>query len=421
MSEVAVTGWQPLLDGDEAAQAWRAIDAIAKALAAPLFDGAADASLNTGAAGRALFYAYLNRARPDAEVAARSRTLLDGAIDGIGELSALPALYSGFCGVAWTVDHLLPSGEDDPNSELDELLLELVDGWEGPYDLVSGLCGFGVYALGRAHRPSGRAILARVVEKLEASATPAPDGLRWLTRPEWMSPWARERFPGGYHNLGLAHGAPAIALVLAGAAHVLDGDAADRARAAYAGALQFILTPRLPPESASFLSECDEDRVATRAAWCYGDPGAAAALFAAARALGDATRERDALSLALRAAARADDGGVRDAGLCHGAAGLALIFQQLHHATGDARFADAARRWYRDTLARRSDDARGGFFAWTPGDDGGGRLDDDASLITGLVGVGLALLAAVTPVAPRWSTVMGLALPPDARDDQSRR
>ena len=44
----------------------------------------------------------------------------------------------------------------------------------------------------------------------------------------------------------------------------------------------------------------------TRTAWCYGDPGVAAALLVAARCAGEAPWERHAIRIALRAAARAE-------------------------------------------------------------------------------------------------------------------
>lgn len=407
-----MSDWQPLLAGNDAARAWEAIDAIAAALAEPDSNGA---SLDRGSAGRALFFEYLARARADAGARSRSRELLDHAIDGVEALSADPSLYGGFCGVAWTVQHLLaPDQLDaDPNSELDELLDELVGNWEGQFDLVSGLCGFGVYAWSRARHPLGRAILARVADKLEATAVMTAQGLAWHTRPQWLVPERRAGTPDGEHNLGLAHGAGGVVALLAAATAVAAREygpasaEAERAHRLFAGATRFVLTPRLPLDSPSFLPATVEDPTPTRVAWCYGDLGVAAALFAGARLNGDAALARDALAMACRSAARSDDCGVRDAGVCHGAAGLGLIFHQLFHDSGDARLGSAARRWYRATLDDHRHAVRGGFAAWSP--DGGYRAD--LSLVSGILGVGLALISAVAPVAPAWSSVLAIACP----------
>ncbi|HEY2510794.1 MAG TPA: lanthionine synthetase LanC family protein [Polyangiaceae bacterium] len=43
-----------------------------------------------------------------------------------------------------------------------------------------------------------------------------------------------------------------------------------------------------------------------------------------------------------------------DAGICHGSAGLALMFGRLHRETGDARFDEAARAWIARILDLRA-------------------------------------------------------------------
>src|SRR5262249_4438241 len=91
-----------------------------------------------------------------------------------------------------------------------------------------------------------------------------------------------------------------------------------------------------------------------RIAWCYGDLEMAAVLTAAARAAARRDWERAALALALRAADRPFAGSVvSDAGLCHGAAGVAHLFNRLYQASGEPRLAEAARRWLEKTLEMR--------------------------------------------------------------------
>jgi hypothetical protein len=219
-----------------------------------------------------------------------------------------------------------------------------------------------------------------------------------------MPEWKRARYPKGNHDLGLAHGAPAVALVLAGAADIVG----EPARRLCAEVTRFVLAPRFEPDAAVRLPATDEDDFPARAAWCYGDPAVAAALLVAARALDDDELEGQALQLARRAAVYSCEL-VRDGGLCHGAAGLALIFHQLYDATGESLFADAAHRWYRRLLQFRRNDLLGGFGAWWPDRNGTSRFQDDTRLISGLLGIGLTLISAVSPIAPRWASVLGIA------------
>jgi hypothetical protein len=148
-----------------------------------------------------------------------------------------------------------------------------------------------------------------------------------------------------------------------------------------------------------------------RTAWCYGDPGIAAVLLIAAQATGSAEWQATALDLARTAAGReAAEARVRDAGLCHGAAGLAHLFNRMHQATGDAALGEAARDWFHRALDMR-DPERGvaGFPALMPG-PGSPQWVADPGLLMGSTGVGLALLAAIGTVEPAWDRVLMLSV-----------
>ena len=154
--------------------------------------------------------------------------------------------------------------------------------------------------------------------------------------------------------------------------------------------------------------------VPARFAWCYGDPGVAATLLAAAGAAGDEDLHRTALGLARRAAAeptsRRD---VIDASLCHGAAGLGHLFNRMHQSTGDDACADAARRWFARALAmRRPGEGLAGYRHRVRPRDPDSELRDDPGLITGIAGIGLALLGAITTVEPAWDRLLLASLAP---------
>jgi hypothetical protein len=138
----------------------------------------------------------------------------------------------------------------------------------------------------------------------------------------------------------------------------------------------------------------------------------AAALLLAARCVGELAWERAALAIALRAAARPpEQAGVRDAGLCHGAAGLGHLFNRLYQASGEPRLAEAARFWFRRTLElRHPGHGIAGFAAFTPEREE--RWVDEPGLLTGAAGIALALLAAATPVVPAWDRMLLVSIPP---------
>src|SRR5688572_10366752 len=144
--------------------------------------------------------------------AARVDQLLDEAIDSLATVPMRPALYAGFTGVAWAVEHLgrLLGGEteeqeeggakdEDMNEEIDEALLTALDrgSWVGDYDLISGLVGFGVYAVERIPRPSAVRCLEAIVDRLEETAESNGQGTTWFTPPEALPPITLQQTPLG--------------------------------------------------------------------------------------------------------------------------------------------------------------------------------------------------------------------------------
>jgi hypothetical protein len=410
--------WTPIIDGPEAEAVRAVVEEIARAVETP----PREPGLASGAAGSAGLFGQLADTWPERGFGEVADQHLDVAIEGLATQAVPPDLFGGFAGVAWSVEHLrgrFESGDEDANEEIDEALLARLrtSPWQEDYDLINGLAGYGVYAIERSRRPIGRACLAEVVRRLDELAEPRPGGLTWPTPPALMPPETRAQNPQGWDNLGVAHGAPAAALVLAGAC-VLDVER-ERARRLVDGSMRWIFAQRHDdgPSAFPYCVTTSAPWTPARSAWCYGDPGAAACLLAAARALGEPGWEAEALAVGRRAAARPmNDCGARDAGACHGTAGQMLMYQRLWHASGESVFADAARRWLARTLELR-EPGRGvaGFLALNPNPERpfGGELEwtNDESLLTGAVGIALCLLAAVTPVEPAWDRVLAVSLP----------
>ncbi len=409
--------WRPLLSGAARVQARRTVRAIVRGIGARMRDrplgrgglSRGDASLSGGSAGIALLFAYADAAGPGSRT--RVAHVLDAAVDAVASQRMGASLYGGFTGIAWTVAHLRRSTaadpEDDPNEEIDRALVTLLATrrWRGDYDLVSGLVGFGVYALERLPRPSAVECLDRIVGHLERSAEETADGTTWLSRAADLPPSFREGLPARYYNLGLAHGVPGVIALLGAMCGA--GVVRKRARALLGSTVSWLLAQKLPDDRPSVFSTRVERGAEigkpARSAWCYGDPGVAAALLVAARGANEPSWEREALVVARRAAARpAELAGVRDAGLCHGAAGLAHVFNRLAQATGDRALRAAARSWFARALSmRRPGLGIAGFRSLVP-TRRGTRWCDETGVLTGAAGIALALEAACSTVEPEW-------------------
>lgn len=403
--------WQPVLDGELRDEALSTVIEVAKALGrVTAYDDAGPSlalqvCLAGGVVGHALAASYL--AGAGIGEAGNCESLLNVAIDALNSTHLTPSLYSGFSGIAWAVEHLFgPFEVDDPNEDADNALAHAVarSPWEGSYDLIDGLVGYGVYALERPLSAPADLCLARIVERFEELQVQTEQGVTWLTPAHQLVAPLRPRYPNGRYELGAAHGVAGIIAFLGDV--WARGVKFDSVRQMMEGAVQWLLAQTLPSGSRSQFPDAVAEGTApdpSRTAWCWGDPGIAAALARGAVGAGRADWLETACVIARRAAVRPSAAtGVKDAGLCHGALGLALIYAQFFHLTGDRTFREAAAHWTRHALASRSADAGlAGFRAWR----GSRGWSDESGLLTGASGIALALLSLASDVEPRWSRI----------------
>jgi lantibiotic modifying enzyme len=404
--------WRPILSGSIADQALQAVDAIAQSIPSITSPpGGRNHSLSRGEAGLALLYTWLARTGRAPQADAVAWQYLDQAIEGVSTEAMKPSLYGGFTGVAWAaelVDHLLDPDAGDRNEEVDAALLRLLsqpNRWPVAHDLVEGVTGLGVYALERYPRPVAIECLSQVVERLHESVQHDEAGFYWWTPPAEIHEEWRKQYPSGRVDLGVAHGV-AGAIEQAGARPLLEG------------AVRWLLAHSMATEAGPtfplWIAPGFQPHQA-RCAWCYGDPGIAAALLTAARGAAVPEWEQAAVALACRAAERPEsETGVVNACFCHGAAGLAHLYNRMYQATAEETLRRAAVYWLERTLdfyrlARdngsgwvqgSSDPAQPTHWTWT-----------GIELVEGAAGVALVLLAATTRVEPLWDRMFLVSAP----------
>ena len=396
------------------------VDVIAESVAS-LSPGEHDPSLAGGQAGLALLYAWLAKAGRNPEASDLAWQCLDRAIETVATDAMGSSFWEGFVGIAWAaelVDRFLNPDGEDCNAAVDDVLLRLLSGparrWAAPHDLLAGVTGLGVYALERYPRPSAVECLHRVVERLDESAQHDQHGIYWWTPPTGIwEPKEREEYPSGRVDLGVAHGVTGAigllgALCGAGVEQVM-------ARPLLEGAVRWLLAQGVATEAGPTFPVWVAPGFApgpARCAWCYGDPGVAVALWMAARGAGEPDWAREAVALACRAAERpATETGVVDASFCHGAAGLAHIYNRLYQATEEPRLGRAAVYWLERTM-EFCHLAKGNRNSWVKGSaDPRQGPWTGIELARGAAGIALVLLAAATPVEPLWDRMFLVSAP----------
>jgi hypothetical protein len=404
-----------VLSGDDAVAARDAVAELAEALWEDEDEPASDPSLAFGAAGVAIFlhYAAATEFWPHGSDAATA--LLQRAVSDANERGLGPELYGGTVGTAWAVAHTQPAAAANVVAgSVDAGLADFIDRrpTRAHFDLISGVVGHGVYALERLPEPGSAELAERIVDRLAADARPADGGIAWPSE----SP-GEGNADGAHLNLGMAHGSPGVIAFLASC------HGADIARSSVEellpAAVAWLLAQRLDDGAFPYWVESGVEAAPARTAWCYGDPGVAIALLRAARALGRGDWEAAAREQARAAADLPPERtGVEDSGLCHGAMGLAHLFGRLSAATGDERYADAARKWIAWTFERRAP-GRGlaGFLTLERDLEGRPHEAHVRGFLTGAAGIGLALAAAASDLEPDWDRLMLASFPSESRLD----
>ena len=191
-----------------------------------------------------------------------------------------------------------------------------------------------------------------------------------------------------------------------------EGVASQKATRLLSGSLDWFLAQKFPSTSESLYGAVYSptgEGTRSPSAWCYGDPGVAAALFCAAHWTSDSRLEQEAHETGLHAVRRSPTtAGVVDAPLCHGATGLGHLYNRMYQATREIAYLEGARAWFSRALEmRRTGEGIGGYL-YREEDDW--RID--WGLLGGATGIALAFLAGATFVEPSWDRLMLASIPP---------
>lgn len=378
----------------------------------------------------ALLSSYVGRIKEPRAWPMRALNHLNAAIRSAGSDTS-PALYGGLSGLGWTTKHVFdilresksverPSSRHFVATELgDGQLHEEISNFlfknlrarldTGRYELLTGIVGFGVYLLERRESDCARQSLELIVGLLAKSAEYSEKGVCWHTPSKFLPAFERAKCPGGYYNLGVAHGIPGALFLLA------------EIRAA---GIQRDLAGELLNEGVKWLMNVENDRSPTRfeltipsfapspprLAWCYNDLGVAAVMLQVSRCTGSELHRAFGRGLLDHCLSIASQLRSSSAGLCHGAASVAHIMNRIFQLDNDRRCLDLALHYYQRVLAlRKPGMGIAGYYRLIKSSDGTLRPDANVGFLDGALGIALALLAAVTPVEPRWDRLMLLS------------
>ncbi len=375
--------------------------------------GNSNTSLMGGKTGIALFFFYYAQLTMEEKYVDFAHELITEIFESINKESSIHTFAGGLAGVGWMMEHLVQidfveADTDDILEDLDSFLHKAMisDIKNGNYDFLHGAVGNGTYFLNRLNKKESKNYLKELVDHLDKISHKKRGN-----KIAWESVLDHEKGTKGY-NLSLSHGISSIIVFLA---KMLEkGIYIGKVSRLLNGAVNYLLSHALDTEkySSNFPSWISKEYPtdSSRLAWCYGDLGVGIALWQAARAAGNKEWEQRALDTLQHTTGRRDlkENMVLDAGLCHGAAGMAHIYNRLYHYTGFDAFKESALYWLDQTQKMAVyKDGYAGYKAWHTEKYGGWVTE--AGLLEGIAGIGLMLISIVSDIEPKWDRSLFLS------------
>ncbi|WP_329859006.1 lanthionine synthetase LanC family protein [Stenotrophomonas hibiscicola] len=347
-------------------------------------------SLSNGAALFALCAHAVSKRGNANSARLKARAYFERAVALLNDSENTSSLFRGITGVGFVASVMGHDDYEELLGEIDDVLLEGLSTSDAlNIDIVHGLSGIMIYGLQRESQ--GKTGVINASTALASS---------------WLRAWLNDdqALVGSKHarNLGVAHGVPGLLLMMCNAAHFGKQGYVDLSM--LASCVARIARSQLTGNFGPTYPYAEGGKEPGRLAWCYGDLGILLLFHAYWRLTGQdmGCLEELAGSIARRGVS---DPSLRDASLCHGFSGLALI---LRHVEDEACFSNetsAQLRQIRVAASKRSAALAAGAAVETYVN---GRFLRSTSLLEGGCGVALALDNLECGDAVPWKSLLGI-------------
>lgn len=369
--------------------------------------------LFNGMAGTALFLAYYDKFCDSSYHQPVIEELVSRIFEKVESNWPTSCFCTGLSGILWSVKHLASMNCIDADTDfnyLNEVLIREMKQHadNGFFDFLHGSNGIFYYLVLNTDsicRHLQEALFTQIEQLTEKS-------LREARGTYWES-YIHPRNPKKVANLSLSHGISSTIVILS--LFVKKNPGHNQSEKLLQGTINYLLNCKNPTTKEYYslypgTISPEEIHNNSRLGWCYGDISHAIALNAVGKLLDNRSCQQEASRIMQHAARRRnlERDFIRDAGLCHGASGIAHIFNRFYQATSDPQQLDAARFWYKQTLqmSNQTDGLAG--YKMFHGEKG---WQNEVDLLEGIAGIGLALLGAVDNTVPRWDEAFLISSP----------
>lgn len=314
----------------------------------------------------------------------------------------LHTFCNGFAGILYLFEFLRENDfieMDISNSQslLENYLITRMrhDIHQQKYDFMHGALGVGLYFLKKG---TNSEYIQELIHFLYQTSE-KEDSNKYL---KWKSVIKHENNLIGY-NLSLSHGISSIIIFLSRTINC--GMKDERIIEMLSGTVNYMLLQKrdftqFGSYFPSYIINSHDPVSKSRLAWCYGDLGIGMALWQAGKTIDNSVWKEMGLEILLRSTQRQEyaDTFVIDAGICHGSAGLAMIYRRMYLETGRNEFNDAANYRLNQTLSMAIfEDGYAGYKTCERD-----KWKCDYSLLTGIAGIGMVLVSFIAEDKQMW-------------------
>jgi len=370
-------------------------------------------SLIGGNAGICLFHFYYSKKFQNEQSTEIAYKIIEDTFVKINNGFSFHTFAGGLAGIGWLIEFLeqndfLETDTDEILAELDEYLYKLMieDLKNHNFDYLHGASGIALYFTKRKQSKKISEYLNDYIDILSKISIKEGLSIKWISE---INSSKNEKF----YNPSMSHGMASLISILSKIYSL--GISKLKIKTLLAGAINYLLSIEQNiniyysyfPNSINIKTG---QKATSRLAWCYGDLGISIAIWNASQAVKNKEWETKALEILHYSTTRKDldKNFVSDAGLCHGTAGIAHIFNRMYINTKDIKFKETANYWYTETLKMANHKkSLSGFKAWHTEKYGGWQ--EEFGFIEGIAGIGLTLISTISDIEPAWDEILLLS------------
>ncbi|WP_099463734.1 MULTISPECIES: lanthionine synthetase C family protein [Parabacteroides] len=357
--------------------------------------------LMSGNMGIAIFLFYYARYTQNEYYAEQAMFFLESSINTInGNFN--PSFCNGISGICWGIQHLianqfLENDSTDILKSFDTNLSTHVITYASLnyFDYLHGAIGIAIYLLKKINSNNIRACENKIIDILSSSKININNkGCYWESK------------IGEKINISLSHGLASICIFLA-KAYQLNINSS-KTKDLLNKSITFLLSQeiQIPNRISIFpsFSLYEDHYHSSRLGWCYGDLGIALALWHYANIFKDSNIKQKAIEIFLFSALRKNlhSTAVIDGSICHGSAGIALIFKKMYYYTQREEFREASTYWLSQTL--KMSKYEDGIVGYKSNGE-----KNSIDFLNGITGIGMVLLSFLTNENSIWDECLLLS------------